>query len=77
MTAQTAIASTLYLSDGDGWRILAVDTTTGAVANSWAAVPQQRAFPIAVSGDIRTTGYAPGETGGQYSLAGSMLDPAA
>jgi hypothetical protein len=73
LAAQTAGASMLYLSDGDGRRMLAVDTNTGAVVNSWAANPSQRAFPIAISGDIRTTGYAPGETGGQYSLAGASL----
>ncbi len=73
VAAQTASASMLYLSDGDGRRVLEVDTTTGAVANSWAANPAVRAFPIAVHGDIRVTGYAPGEAGGQYSLSGNYL----
>lgn len=73
VAAQTAGASMLYLSDGNGRRMVAVDTGTGAVVNSWAANPAVRAFPIAVSGDIRTTGYASGETGGQYSLAGAFL----
>lgn len=73
VAAQTASASMLYLSDGDGRRLLQIDTTTGAVASSWAANPAVRAFPIAVHGDIRVTGYAPGEAGGQYSLAGAYL----
>lgn len=70
--AQAATASVMYVSDGDGHRMHAVDTDTGAV-KTWAANPQQRAFPIAVSGDVRTTGYYTGETGGQYSLDGAFL----
>jgi hypothetical protein len=71
--SSSASAGYLYLSDGDGNRIYQVDTTTQSVVNSWAATPQQRAFPIAVSGDVRTTGYWAGETGGTYSLTGVSL----
>ncbi len=70
--AHAATASVMYVSDGDGKRLYALDTDTGAV-KTWAANPQQRAFPIAVYGDIRTAGYYTGETGGQYALDGTFL----
>ncbi|MBD8532552.1 MULTISPECIES: PEP-CTERM sorting domain-containing protein [unclassified Massilia] len=73
LLSQSAFAGIMYLSDGDGRRMHSVDTVTGKVVNTWAAAPQQRAFPIAVYNDVRTTGYAAGETGGQYSLTGAAL----
>ena len=63
-------ASTLYLSDGDGRKILAVDLLTQTVTSSPAS-PSVRAFPIAVAETIRTTGYSGGETGGEYTLGGT------
>lgn len=73
LVAQTASAGMLYLSDGDGRRLLEVDTSTGAVAHIYPTNIASRAFPIAVSGDIRTTGYASHEIGGQFSLSGTAL----
>ncbi len=73
LMAQTAAASMLYLSDGDGRRLLEVDTSTGAVAHVYPTNIASRAFPIAVNGDIRTTGYAAQEIGGRYSLSGAYL----
>jgi hypothetical protein len=58
----------LFLSDGDGYRILVVQG--GAIVNSFPASPVQRAFPIAIIDQVRTTGYALGETGAEYTLAG-------
>jgi hypothetical protein len=64
----------LYLLDGDNSggapNMYAIDLNTGTIANSWPVAVQQRTYPIAVYGDIRTTGYANGETGGLYSLGG-------
>lgn len=67
----SAVAQTdsLYMSDGDGRRILEV--TGGAIVNTFAAVPAIRAFPIAVVDTVRTTGYAAGEIGGEYLLDGT------
>ncbi len=59
----------LYMSDGDGRRILVIQG--GAVVSSFPASPQQRAFPIAVVDTVRTTGYATNETGGEYALDGT------
>ena len=75
----SANASTLYLNYGDGNALLgndyfAVDTTTGTILNSWAVESTHtRNYPIAVYGDIRTTGYTGGETGGLFDLNGSYL----
>jgi len=59
----------LYLSDGDGHRLVVVQG--GAIVNTFPAEPQERAFPIAVVDTIRTTGYWTGETGGEYQLDGT------
>ncbi len=69
--AASAVAQTdsLYMSDGDGRRILEV--RGGSVVNTFPAVPAIRAFPIAVVDTIRTTGYALGEIGGEYMLDGT------
>lgn len=69
--AGTAVAQTdsFYMSDGDGRRVLEVKG--GSIVNTFPAVPQQRAFPIAVVDTIRTTGYALNETGGEYKLDGT------
>ena len=64
-----AQTDSLYMSDGDGRRILEV--TGGSVVNTFAAVPAIRAFPIAVVDTVRTTGYALGEIGGEYLLDGT------
>jgi hypothetical protein len=58
-----------YMSDGDGRRIIVVQG--GAIVDSFPAVPAQRAFPIAIVNEVRTTGYAQGETGGEYLLDGT------
>lgn len=68
-TAQ-ARAGKLYLDDGDRRIMYEVDTATATVVNSWTAAVASRSYPIAVSGDIRTTGYASGETGALYNLSG-------
>jgi hypothetical protein len=73
----TANAGILYLNDGDGQNrstsVYAVDTDTGNVISSWATVVNNRTFPIAVHGDVRTTGYTNRETGAQYDLNGNDL----
>lgn len=69
MGSAAAQTDSLYMSDGDGRRILEV--SGGNIVNSFAAVPAVRAFPIAVVDTIRTTGYATGETGGEYLLDGT------
>lgn len=73
----TANAGILYLNDGDGQNrstsVYAVDTDTGNVISSWATVVNNRTFPIAVHGDVRTTGYTNSETGAQYDLNGNDL----
>ena len=74
-----AHASTLYLNYGDGNSLpgndyFAVDTITGKTLNSWAVEPSHtRNYPIAVYGDIRTTGHVGGETGGLFDLNGVYL----
>lgn len=67
----SAVAQTdsLFMSDGDGRRLLEVKG--GSIVNTFPAVPQIRAFPIAVVDTIRTTGYALGEIGGEYELDGT------
>ncbi|RJP37230.1 MAG: hypothetical protein C4547_05775 [Phycisphaerales bacterium] len=57
------------MSDGDGRRILVIQG--GQVVKTFPASPQVRAFPIAVVDTVRTTGYAIGETGGEYTLDGT------
>ena len=65
-----ASAGILYLDDGDGRINYAVNTATATVINSWTNAVSSRTFPIAVDGDIRTTGYQTGETGALYNLSG-------
>ncbi len=69
-SAAQARAGKLYLDDGDRRIMYEVDTATATVVNSWTAAVASRSYPIAVSGDIRTTGYASGETGALYNLSG-------
>ncbi len=71
VVASPVLAQTdpLYMSDGDGRRILVIQG--GAVVDTFPAQPQVRAFPIAVMDTVRTTGYAIGETGGEYQLDGT------
>jgi len=62
-------ADPYYMSDGDGRKIIVVQG--GAIIDTFAAVPDMRAFPIAVVDTVRTTGYSPGEIGGEYQLDGT------
>lgn len=59
----------LYLTDGDGHRNFIVQN--GSVQSVFGSVPSERAFGIAVAGDVRTYGYANPERGGGYDLAGN------
>ena len=59
----------LYMSDGDARKIIVVQS--GTIVNSFPASPQERAFPIAIVETVRTTGYWPGESGGEYELDGT------
>ena len=65
LSAQT---SALYVSGSSGIHVL----QGGAQTNFWAhANNGQYDLPIAVSGDVRTTGYQPGQPGAQYTLSGT------
>ena len=65
LSAQT---SALYVSGSSGIHVL----QGGAQTNFWAhANNGQYDLPIAVSGDVRTSNYIPGQSGAQYTLGGT------
>ena len=65
LSAQT---SALYVSGSSGIHVL----QGGAQTNFWAhANSGQYNLPIAVSGDVRTASYVPGQAGAQYTLSGT------
>ncbi len=72
-SARSGPVSPLYLTAGDERHIHVVQGRH--VLRTWTMQPDDRQFPIAVTGTVRTLGAANDETGAEYTLTGTPTGP--